>query len=135
LQTAVAAPGLSISLVNQPPNSPDTYVLDLGFFNSIQSLQEKKRTQTVPELVKAVQDSFEELDRLSLNKVFITHQQCLQEIILCDGGNNYKIPHMGKVKLARPGQLPVSIQVKDELRTKIVELEEEEVGSHPGPIQ
>jgi hypothetical protein len=28
-----------------------------------------------------------------------------------DGGNNYKIPHMDKEKLARVGQLPTSISI------------------------
>jgi hypothetical protein len=54
------------------------------------------------------------LDRQTLNKVFLTHQQCLEKIILCDGGNSYKLPHMGKERLLRQGQLPVSIGVTDE---------------------
>ena len=119
LVAAVAATGLAITLVNQPPNSPDTNILDLGFFNAVQSLQHKKNTNTIPELVKAVEDSFNEQDGLTLNKVFITHQQCLEQIILCDGGNNYRIPHMGKEALARQGQLPVSIGVSYELQVKI----------------
>jgi hypothetical protein len=49
---------MNITLVNQPPNSPNTNVLDLGYFNAIQSLQHRKHTNTVPELVKAVEDSF-----------------------------------------------------------------------------
>ena len=69
--------------------------------------------------MKAVEDSFNEQDGLTLNKVFITHQQCLEQIILCDGGNNYRIPHMGKEALARQGQLPVSIGVSYELQVKI----------------
>ena len=118
-QAAVAATGLSICLVNQPPNSPDTNILDLGFFNAVQSLQHQKNTNTIPELVKAVEDSFNEQDRITLNKVFLTYQQCLEQIILCEGGNNYKIPHMGKERLARQGQLPVSIGVSHELQAKI----------------
>jgi hypothetical protein len=35
---AVAQTGLDIKLVNQPANSPDLNVLDLGFFASLQSL-------------------------------------------------------------------------------------------------
>jgi hypothetical protein len=35
---AVAATGLDIRIILQPPNSPDLNVLDLGFFSSIQSL-------------------------------------------------------------------------------------------------
>jgi hypothetical protein len=80
---------MNITLVTQPPNSPNTNVLDLGYFNAIQSLQHRKHTTTVPELVKAVEDSFKELDKQTLNKVFLTHQQCLEQIILCDGGLKY----------------------------------------------
>jgi hypothetical protein len=58
-------------------------------------------------MVKAVDDSFLELDRQTLNKAFLTHQQFLEQIILCDGGNNYKLPHTGKEMLLRQGQLPV----------------------------
>jgi hypothetical protein len=71
-----------------------------------------------------VEDSFVELDRHTLNKVFLTHQQVLEKIILCGGGNNYKLPHMGKERLLRQGQLPVSIQVSDELHARIQQLQQ-----------
>ena len=32
---------LNIKIKNQPSNSPDLNVIDLGYFNSIQSLQKK----------------------------------------------------------------------------------------------
>ena len=35
---AVAKTGLDIRIIQQPPNSPHFNVLDLGFFNSLQSL-------------------------------------------------------------------------------------------------
>jgi hypothetical protein len=130
LQAAIAASGMNITLVNQAPNSPDTNVLDLGYFNAIQSLQQRKHTNTIPELVKAVEDSFVELDRHTLNKVFLTHQQVLEQIILCDGGNNYKLPHMGKERLLRQGQLPVSIAVTDELQAKIQQLQQPQQEAH-----
>ena len=40
--------------MNQPPNSPDFNILDLGFFNSIQSLQQQKRMTDIDELITAV---------------------------------------------------------------------------------
>jgi hypothetical protein len=36
-----------------------------------------------------------------------------------DGGNNYKIPHMGKEKLARVGQLPTSINIDHDLIQRV----------------
>jgi hypothetical protein len=38
--------------------------------------------------------------------------QAMDEILLCDGGNKYKLPHMHKDKLIRQGALPVSITSK-----------------------
>jgi hypothetical protein len=40
---------------------------------------------------------------------FLTLQSCLQEIILFNGENTNKIPHMGKGSLLRSGTLPVRI--------------------------
>jgi hypothetical protein len=94
------------------------------------SLQQRKQNNTIPDLVKAVEDSFVELDRHTLNKVFLTHQQYLEQIILCDGGNNYKLPHMGKERLLRQGQLPVSIGVSDELQAKIQQLQQPQQEAH-----
>jgi hypothetical protein len=77
--------------------------------------------------VKAVKDIFKELDKQTLNKVFLTHPQCLETIILCDGGYNYKLLHMGKERLLRQGQLPVSIS--DELQAKIQQLQQPQQGA------
>ncbi|KAF0700514.1 Aste57867_8953 [Aphanomyces stellatus] len=45
-----------VKVSNQPPNSPDFNVLDLGFF--IQSLQHQKKTQTIDDLIGAVENAF-----------------------------------------------------------------------------
>ena len=50
-----------IQLTCQPANSPDLNVLDLGFFNSIQSLQHQSAPRTIDELITVVQDSFQQL--------------------------------------------------------------------------
>ena len=49
--------GLNVELVCQPPNSPDLNVLDLGYFNSIQSLQEEEAPKDIDELVEVVKNS------------------------------------------------------------------------------
>ena len=36
---------------------------------------------------------------------------CMNEIIDCHGDNTYKIPHIGKSRLERVGQLPLTIEV------------------------
>jgi hypothetical protein len=48
--------GFDIRLVCQPANSPDLIVLDLGFFNTIQSIQYKTTSRTIEELVAYVNE-------------------------------------------------------------------------------
>ncbi|BAB09920.1 unnamed protein product [Arabidopsis thaliana] len=52
--------GFDIRLMCQPLNSPDLNILDLGFFNAIQSLQHNVCPTTVEELVSAAETSFDE---------------------------------------------------------------------------
>ncbi|KAH7847713.1 hypothetical protein Vadar_029412 [Vaccinium darrowii] len=99
-----------IRLSFQPPNSPDLNVLDLGVFRAIQSLQYQQALKTIDELVSAVKKSFEELSLESLNHVFLTFQACMVEVMKVYGGINYKVPHMGKNRLERNGNLPIHIQ-------------------------
>jgi hypothetical protein len=46
-----------------------------------------------------------------INRIWLTYQTCLNEIIKQHGGNDYKIPHMDKEKLEREGRLPKNISV------------------------
>jgi hypothetical protein len=88
----------TVAIKNQPPNSPDFNVLDLGFFNSIQSLQHQKATRTIDELIAAVETAFLELPQDTLAKTFLTLQKVLEESMAMNGGNNYNLPHMNKDK-------------------------------------
>ena len=63
-----------ISFQYQPPNSTDVNVLDLGYFNSIQSLQHKKVPRTIDELISAVNESFLELTSESLQNAYLSLQ-------------------------------------------------------------
>ena len=85
----------------------------------MQSLQQQSACRTVDELVAAVTTSFQQLETRKLNNVFLTLQKVMETIILRDGGNDYKIPHMSKERLERNGELPVSIVVSDELFAKL----------------
>ncbi|XP_042056531.1 uncharacterized protein LOC121801146 [Salvia splendens] len=90
-------------LISQPPNSPDTNVLDLGYFRAIQSLQDDKIATNVDDLLRNVFTSFEELSPQTLNRVFITLQSCFTAILEVHGNNDYKIPHLNKDRLHRTG--------------------------------
>lgn len=95
----------NIKFKAQPANSPDLNVLDLGFFNSIQSLQHEASPDTIDELIDCVQHAFNKLEANTLNNVFTTLQTCMESIMLTGGGNSYKIPHLNKAKLRREGRL------------------------------
>lgn len=112
---AGTADGWDIKLINQPPNSPDTNILDLGFFNSIQSLQDRTTLNTVDELVTEVHRIFDEQEPAVLGRVWTTYQAVLQEIMLAKGDNTFKIPHLHKQTAERHGApigmaLPVSAE-------------------------
>jgi hypothetical protein len=106
---AVARSNFNIQLLCQPANSPDMNVLDLGYFNSIQSLQHEAAPKTIDELVEAVYQSFERLKISKLTNILLTLQLVMEQCILHHGNNDFKIPHMSKQKLEREGRLPLSI--------------------------
>ncbi|KAF0684706.1 hypothetical protein As57867_023257, partial [Aphanomyces stellatus] len=102
--------GWSFELAPQPPNSPDTNILDLGFFAAIQSLQHRKSARSIDELVVNVACAFETYPFERLNHTFLTLQSCLVEILKLFGDNTYKIPHLAKEKQGRLGRLPGSLE-------------------------
>jgi len=104
----------AVELIKQPANSPDTNVLDLGLFRALQSEAWKlKKGRTIDNLIENVQKTWDAYDASSLNRIWLTHQSVLDEIILNDGGNDYDIPHINKDRLERMGKLPESLLVSD----------------------
>ncbi|TDH66899.1 hypothetical protein CCR75_008309 [Bremia lactucae] len=98
---------MDIQLSCQPPNSPDTNELNLGFFNATQALQHQKVMKSIDELIAAIQAAFKELDRNKLDKVFLTHQSGMNEILnRGGGGKKYKIPHLSNYRLNNENCLP-----------------------------
>ncbi|TBT99189.1 hypothetical protein CWI36_2064p0020 [Hamiltosporidium magnivora] len=85
----------NIKFKAQPANSFYLNVLDLCFFNSIQSLQYEASPHTIDELINSN----------TLDNVFTTLQACMESIMLADRGNGYKIPHLSKGKLRREGRM------------------------------
>ncbi|KAK9723577.1 hypothetical protein RND81_05G009400 [Saponaria officinalis] len=100
------ADGFDIRVVCQPSNSPDLNVLDLGFFRSIQSLQDEKSPNNISELLDAVTSAYEEVEPQKLKHVWLSLKYCMNEILRVKGNNNYKLPHVGKQRLERLGLLP-----------------------------
>ena len=100
-----------VILVKQPPNSPDTNVLDLGFFRSLQANYYLKNPKNELDIIRFVEQAFEEYPASILNRIWLTHQSCLNEIIRHNGDNNYPTPHMNKSWLERDGMLPLALPV------------------------
>jgi hypothetical protein len=121
---AATADDWHIQLTEQPPNSPDTNVNDLGFFRALQSAQwdtiENARSNK-DNLIAAVLGAFAAYEPMKLNFAFLTLQSCIAEIIKCHGDNIYKVPHMGKERLARLGQLPYRVAVDEQCLDTAVE--------------
>ncbi|XP_071699553.1 uncharacterized protein [Rutidosis leptorrhynchoides] len=117
---ALSREGVDVRLCFQQPNSPDLNVLDLEFFRAIQSLQEQEALGSIDELVSVVQTSFDRMRSRELNNVFLTLQTCMKEIMKVHGGNNYKIPHIGKSRLERQGNLPLHIGCDQDLIDDVV---------------
>ena len=89
-------------------------VLDLGFFNALQSLHWKQTTNdSIDGLIENVQSAWERFDPTKLNRVWLTHMCCLDSIIIDRGGNDYKIPHIGKESLENQNALPTQIVLSD----------------------
>ncbi|XP_058726901.1 uncharacterized protein LOC131598302 [Vicia villosa] len=113
--------GFDIRIMCQPANSPDLNILDLGYFNAIQSLQYKESLNSIDELVKVVEKSFETFSTVKSNHIFLTLQSCMIEIMKIRGSQKYKIPHFKKEMLEHQGQLPKQLKcdptlVQDVLR-------------------
>ena len=53
--------------------------------------------------MNCVQDAFHQIKANTLDNVFTTLQACMELILLADGGNCFKIPHLSKEKLRREG--------------------------------
>ena len=102
---AVDEIGLNLTMFTQSPNSPDTNILDLGLFRAIQSFNDDCPANE-GELIKLVEKAYGEYPLCKLIHVWLTLQSCLNMIIENDGGNDYKIPYMGKESLERRGLLP-----------------------------
>ncbi|KAK9727222.1 hypothetical protein RND81_05G266600 [Saponaria officinalis] len=114
-RVAADSDGFNIKLMFQPPNSPDLNINDLGFFRSIQSLQNEEPANNTEELVAAVEKVYEMHLPSKLNDNFLTLQSVMIEILKCKGHNNFKIPHMRKGVLQREGRLPKDLTVEENL--------------------
>ena len=90
-------------MINQPPNSPDFNVNDLGFFSAIQSQQLKAIFKTISQFMENVQAAYDNMEPTKLNDRFLTLQKSLECSIEVHVGNNYEQPHLSKAKYKKAG--------------------------------
>ena len=83
---------LNAGLYTQAANSPDVNLLDLGFFRAIQSFNDAA-PKTEEELIQSVQLAYTNYPRQRLNRTWLTLQSVFNQIILCNGDNEYNIEH------------------------------------------
>ena len=110
---ALNAQEINVGLYTQAANSPDVNLLDLGFFRAIQSFN-NAAPKNKEELIQSVQLAYTNYPRKRLNCMWLTLHSVFNQIILCNGDNDYNIKHLSKAKLERTGQLPNVLDVVDE---------------------
>ncbi|KAJ1257371.1 hypothetical protein BS78_K075900 [Paspalum vaginatum] len=116
-----SADGFDIRLMCQPPNSPDLNILDLGFFASLQSVYQKTSPKGVADIVQKVEEAYNNYSPNISNRIFLTHQSCMREIMRLNGSQHYPIPHLKKAALERKGILPISLTCDAEIVMQAVQ--------------
>lgn len=106
----------AVRLYTQPAQSPDLNINDLGFFASLQSKYYMHSPKDALELIEMIEGTFQSYPLTTLNRIWLTLQGCMNEILDNQGDNKYKIPHMNKDRLERTNSLPVSIKATESAR-------------------
>ena len=112
--------GLPIEISRHPECSPDINVLDLGYFNSIQSLQHKTRSYTIQQLIYNVIKSFQDLEVTTLSNIFVTWKIIMLKIIQTEGYNTYKMPHKRRYHLEKSGIVTTTVVVNNSIMDLIL---------------
>ena len=68
----------------------------MGFFNSIQALQNKNLFHSMEKLIDAVKTAYRDLPSEKINNIFYTLQKVHEQIIIKKGGGDFKSLHMRK---------------------------------------
>ena len=88
----------SLNKKNQPARSPDFNICDLSICNVLQTLQWKYGgpSRNEGDVITAVNHTWNSFLHYQLEKAFCTLQTIFDAVIKQQGGNCYKIPHIGK---------------------------------------
>ena len=95
----------------QPPQSPECNILDLGILFCIQKEQQKHTCRTLTDLLVLVKNSYDAITPLTLRRCFLSLKYVIIKILEHEGGNRFKIPHVGKLKYWNKFQtLPTTVE-------------------------
>lgn len=117
--------GLLLRMVNQPPNSPDFNINDLGLFRALDAKRLELESNNLEELIENIKATYASYPADDINKLWLSYQQCMIESLKVQGTNRYKLPHMKKDKLLRDGNLPTSLHIPLDLVQNTIALIEE----------
>jgi hypothetical protein len=106
--------GRKIKIVTQPAQSPDLNVLDLGFFNSLAHLTADEHSDSLSELLTAVEECYWSYPTDTLERVWQMQFNVYNSILQARGDNIYKMPHVGTTQLQRKGELKKQNRAKKE---------------------
>ena len=122
--------GYVITIEPQSPNSPDTNTLDLGLFRAIQSKQHENTANSMEQLHDHILSAFWNMNPYYLEKVFLSLQFCMVEILKCKGNNEYKLPHMGKDKFFKQHKkLPESLVIPFDVYQQAVDFRDDNIAA------
>ncbi|RHY42109.1 hypothetical protein DYB30_006817 [Aphanomyces astaci] len=105
----VSTDGWTFVVQRQPPNSPDLNVLDLGYFASIQSLQNKVVSHSIDDVIQSTLAFFEALSSEKLENVFHTFQAVMRLVLEHNGSNHFPLSHLKKDAKRRAGTLSANL--------------------------
>ena len=91
--------GWDIDFLTQPPNSLDMKTLDLAFFQTIQILQYQRPAKNVNKMITHMLEAYRDLPLDVCKNMWTTAQLVMNQVLLIDGRNYYKLPHAGKLKI------------------------------------
>jgi hypothetical protein len=126
-EMGIITPG-KISFYNQPPNSLNLNILDLGLFNAMQAAYWNHSPKNSIDIIKMVEKTYNEYPANKINRVFVTLQAIFDTIIKEQGNNQFKIPHLGKEKLEKEGRLPSAVKLSQATIDTMVEFGEMPMG-------
>jgi hypothetical protein len=108
-----------VELFNQPANSPDLNVNDLGFFAALEKAYFRERPKNYTDIIACVQKTFWAYPKEKMNRLWLTKMQVMDLIVQSNGDNDFQLPHMGKAKLERQNKLPTTLEVSAHVRAML----------------